>query len=274
MLNYLPQEQFFITDRTFKTLWNRRSYKDRENHLALMRRLEGGFLCRTDPEDRWSKETISLEGCCPPTGMTGLYQAWKDLVRKTEDGVRVNLAFNHECPEARVVSFLPDTGRVTVVPRIAGDFHIRIPGFAPWNSVRAFRGRSECKQVEVIQKGEYIVFPNAQAGEELTVTYPLVEFIQKTKAGGKDLEIRWKGNLVTGLSPKGKVWPLFEEVPYPTPPFRPRSKDPNALVYESSAPIGRRLHRLWLTKIPPATVTLTPAANVLSPSLSELIVFS
>src|SRR3954452_4373593 len=150
VLNYLPQEQFFINDRTFKTLWNRRSYKDRENHLALMRRLEGGFLCRTDPEDRWSKETISLEGCCPPTGMTGFYQAWKDLVRKTEDGVRVNLAFNHESPVARVVSFLPDAGRVTVVARIAGDYQIRIPGFAPWKSVRAFRGRSECKQVEVI----------------------------------------------------------------------------------------------------------------------------
>ena len=111
VLNYLPQEQFFITDRTFKTLWSRRSYKDRENHLALMRRLEGGFLCRTDPEDRWSKETISLEGCCPPTGMTGLYQAWKDLVRKTEDGVRVNLAFNHECPEARVVELSPRHGK-------------------------------------------------------------------------------------------------------------------------------------------------------------------
>src|SRR5262245_54796397 len=111
VLNYLPQAQFFINDRTFKTLWNRRSYKDRDNHLALMRRLEGGFLCRTDPEDRWSKGTISLEGCCPPTGMTGLYLAWKDLVRKTDQGVWVNLAFNHESPEARVVSFLPDAGR-------------------------------------------------------------------------------------------------------------------------------------------------------------------
>jgi len=142
-----------------------------------MRRLEGGFLCRTDPEDRWSKGTISLEGCCPPTGMTGLYQAWKDLVRKTEEGVRVNLAFHHESPEARVVSFLPDVGRVTVVARNAGDYHIRIPGFVPWNSVRAFRGRPESKQVEVIRKGEYVVFPNAEAGEELTVSYPLVDFI-------------------------------------------------------------------------------------------------
>ena len=228
VLNYLPQEQFFISDRTFKTLWSRSTFKDRANHLALMRRLEGGFLCRTDPEDRWSQGTISLEGCCPPTGMTGLYQAWKDVVRKTADGVWVNMAFNHECPEARVVSFLPEAGRVTIVARIAGDYHFRIPGFAPWNSVRAFRARSDSKQVEVIRKGEYVVFPNAKAGEELTVTYPLTEFIQKTKAGGKDLEIHWKGNLVIGLLPRGKVWPLFEDVPYLTRPFRPLERGPDA----------------------------------------------
>ena len=72
------------------------------------------------------------------------------------------------------------------------------------------------------------MFPNAVAGEELTVTYPLVEFVQKMKAGGKDLEIHWKGNLVIGLSPKGKVWPLFEQVPYLTPPFRPLESGPDA----------------------------------------------
>src|SRR5262249_5365877 len=119
----------------------------------------------------------------------------------------------------------PDAGRVTVVPRIAGDYLIRIPGFVPWNSVRAFRGRDESRQVEVIRKGEYVLFPNAEAGEELTVSYPLVDFVQKTKAGGKELEIRWKGNLVIGLSPRGKSWPLFDEVPYPTPPFRPLGRD-------------------------------------------------
>ena len=226
--NYLPQVQFFINDKTFQPLWSRKPYKDRESHLALMRRLEGGFLCRTDPEDRWSQGTISLEGCCPPTGMTGLYQAWKELVRKTDEGVWVNLAFNHDSPEARVVSFLPEVGRLTTVARIAGDYHIRIPGFVPWDSVRAFRSRLGSKPVEVIRKGDYVVFPTARAGEELTVTFPVVDFIQKTKAGGKDLEIHWKGNLVTGVSPGGKVWPLFEEVPYRTPPFRVLGNDPDA----------------------------------------------
>jgi hypothetical protein len=221
LLNYLPQEQFFTSDATFQTLWKGRTYKDRANHLALMRRLEGGFLCRTDPEDRWSKPTISLEGCCPPTGMTALYQAWKDLVRKTDEGVRVNLAISHESPEARVVSFLPGSGRVTVVPRIVADYLIRIPGFVRWDTVRAFRGQPEPRQVEVIRNGEYVLFKNASACEELSVTYPLVQFIQKTKAGGKDLAVHWKGNFVTGLSPRGKVWPLFEKVPASIPEFRP-----------------------------------------------------
>jgi hypothetical protein len=217
--NYLPQVQFFINDETFQRLWSKETYKDRESHRALMQRLEGGFLCRTDPDDRWSKGTISLEGCCPPTGMTGLYLAWKNIVRKSSEGIWINLAFNHESPEAHVVSFLPDQGRLTVVAKLAQDYHIRVPSFVPWNQVRAFRGRLKYFPTEVKRNGEYVEFPNATVGEELTVTYPLVAFVQKMNVGGRNLEISWKGNLVTDLSHKGKVWPLFEKVPYPTPPF-------------------------------------------------------
>ena len=32
---------------------------------------------------------VSLEGCCPPSGMTALYLAWKESVRRTEQGVFV-----------------------------------------------------------------------------------------------------------------------------------------------------------------------------------------
>ena len=58
----------------------------------------------------------------------------------------------------------------------------------------------------------------AQTGE-LTVTYPLATFVQKMKRAGTDYTINWKGNTVTSLAPNGKVWPLFEKVPFPTPAY-------------------------------------------------------
>jgi hypothetical protein len=220
--NYLPQEQFFIDDDTFLQLWRERNYEDRDKQMALMRRLEGGFLCRTTPSDRWAlpgapEGPVSLEGCCPPTGMTGLYLAWRDIVRKTDRGVFVNMAFNRDCAEATVISFLPDQGRMTVVPRQAGRFHVRVPGFVPHDRVSAWRnGR---KNSMVAWTGDYVTFAAARKGEELTVTYPLVRFDQKLHRAGRDYTFHWKGNAMTGIEPKEGVWPLFKKIPYPTPPF-------------------------------------------------------
>ena len=58
-------------------------------------------------------------------------------MRKTEEGIWVNLAFNHESPEARVVSFLPNEGRVTVVAR----YPRRLPPTHPWFCSLELRAR-------------------------------------------------------------------------------------------------------------------------------------
>ena len=223
--NYLPREQFFVDDDRFLQLWRKQEYPDRDKQMALMRRLEGGFLCRTTPFDRWAlpgapEGPVSLEGCCPPTGMTGLYLAWKECVRKTDQGLFVNMAFNRDCAEARVVSFLPDLGRLTVVPKRPGLVHIRIPGFAPRDLVSAWRNGRKIRSAR--WTGDYVTFDKARKGEELTVTYPLVKFVQKVNRGGGDLTIHWTGNAVTEIAPNDGTWPIFAQSRYPAPPFTPR----------------------------------------------------
>ncbi len=220
--NYLPQEQFFVDDAEFMRLWRERKYEDREKQMSLMRRLEGGFLCRTTPSDRWAlpgspEGTVSLEGCCPPTGMTGLYLGWSDTVRKTKRGVFVNMAFNRDSPEAKVVSFLPDAGRVTVVPKHGGAFYVRVPGFAPHDKVSVWRNGKRSDRV--VWLGDYVAFTAARKGEELSVVYPLIAFDQKLKRAGRDYTFHWKGNALTGVEPRDGVWTLFKNIPYPTPPF-------------------------------------------------------
>lgn len=149
--------------------------------------------------------------------MTGLYLAWKEIVRKTSKGVFVNMAFNRDCPEATVVSFLPNQGRLTVIPKQSGQFYVRVPGFAPRSQVEAWRnGR---KTAGVVWMGDYVTFASARKGEELTVTYPLATFDQKLVRAGKDYTFHWKGNAVTSIEPEDGVWPLFKKVPYPIPPF-------------------------------------------------------
>ena len=218
-LNYLPREQFFV-DQTFKDLWTKQNFSKPEalvNGMKLVKRMEGGFFCRTDPEDKWSGGTLSLEGCCPPTGMAGMHTAWDHIVTTNKDGVFVNMALNHHASECNVVTFQPEQGRVTVAAREAATFHIRVPGFAPRKEIKAWRNGK--KEKELAWKGDYVEFTDAKAGDELTVTYPLVSFTQTMKRGGTDYTIGWKGNSVTSVSPSGKVWPLFQTGAFVTPPY-------------------------------------------------------
>jgi hypothetical protein len=224
--NYLPQEQFFVDDSAFLQLWGKQNYADRDKQMAMMRRLEGGFLCRTTPSDRWAlpgspEGPVSLEGCCPPTGMTALYLVWKEMVRKTDKGVFVNMAFNRDCAEAKVVSFLPDQGRLTVVPKHNGSFYVRVPGSAPHDAISAWR--SGKKSGKVVWTGDYVTFASARKGEELTVAYPLVTFDQQVHRAGRDYTFHWKSNTLTGMEPMDGVWPLFRTIPASTPPFPPHS---------------------------------------------------
>jgi hypothetical protein len=116
-----------------------------------------------------------------------------------------------------MASFLPNQGRLTVTPKQDGTFYVRVPGFAPRDQVAACRDGQ--KADNIVWTHDYVTFASARKGEELTVTYPLVKFAQKMKVAGADYTIYWKGNAVTSIEPKGKVWPLFATVPYPMPSY-------------------------------------------------------
>ena len=149
--------------------------------------------------------------------MTAFYLAWKEIVRKTDKGVFVNMAFNHDCAEATIVSFLPNQGRLTVVPKQDGRFFVRVPGFAPRDKVSAWQ--DGIKSRSVVWAGDYVTFASVRKGEELTVTYPLVNFDQKFVRAGRDYTFHWNGNALTGIEPNDGVGPMFKNIPYTTPLF-------------------------------------------------------
>ena len=58
---------------------------------------------------------MNMMGCCPPEGMRVLHVAWRNVVTESPAGVFVNLSLNRDAAQARVVSFAPNIGRLTVV---------------------------------------------------------------------------------------------------------------------------------------------------------------
>jgi hypothetical protein len=99
-------------------------------------------------------------------------------------------------------------------------FFLRPPHWSPREAVRAFVGT---KRVPAKWSGDYVRF-DARPGDELTITYPLVEFthevegLWKNAAPQLQISFQWLGNTVVSSTPAPKGTPLFARTARVLPP--------------------------------------------------------
>ena len=206
--NYCRAAQFFLTPE-YEALYRKKhpDVSEADEGLRQAMDFQGGFVARLTPDSLTVGDNMNMMGCCPPEAMRALAVVWRSVVTESKDGVWVNLGFDRDAPEARVVSFAPSTGRLTVVAKKAASFFLRPPSWAAKDRIRAYRGRS---QVKTEWTGDYVMFANAEPGRELTIVYPLPSFRQTVTVGGGDYTYEWLGNTVIGVDPPGKGLPLFQ----------------------------------------------------------------
>ncbi|MCP4645561.1 MAG: hypothetical protein GY851_34270 [bacterium] len=221
--NYIREAQFFLTDEYVALYKHLHPGEEGDKGLALARDFEGGFLGAMGISDQcFAPNTMDMMGCCVPEGMRSIHTAWINTVVRQDDGVYVNLCLDRDAAEAKVTSFRPDAGRMMVTAKTAADFFLRPPSWAPRDAVRAYRN-GETVPVEWVDA--YAAFRTVEPNDALTITYPMVAFVQKQavkNAPGepdRQVTITWRGNTVTNLEPKGAQLPLYQVVPRPLPPL-------------------------------------------------------
>jgi hypothetical protein len=207
--NYCREAQFFPTPE-YEALYRSMHPAASESGEGIRQAgdFKGGFVARLTPNSLTMVNHMSMMGCCPPEAMRALAVAWRNVVTETEDGVFINLGFDRDAPKARVVSFAPSPGRLTVIARKAATFYLRPPSWAARDGVHAFRGSAE---VPPVWKGEYVTFRTVKPDQELTITWPLIRFKQTVSAGGGNYTYEWLGNTVVSVDPPGKGLPLFRQ---------------------------------------------------------------
>ena len=162
-------------------------------------------------------------GCCVGEGMRALYTVWSNIVTANPQGVFVNLALNRDSEWARVISSMPQHGRIDVIAHQPGDYFLRPPAWAPRAQVRVARGWQEAAFEWAGPAMAYVHLKGVKQGEVLTLVYPLVSFKQvvaiwPTRPDLK-LTILWKGNAVVDMEPKGKGLPVDFANLAPVPPL-------------------------------------------------------
>jgi hypothetical protein len=231
--NIVSNRQFIMTpafEATYRRLNVGRSEKDIHNGLETLKRFQGAIASYSGL-NQWENDLLGadyweLAGCCVPEGMRAIYTSWSNVIDRLEAsrlgpaGVYVNLCLSRESKWGRVVSFFPETGRLSVEARVKDTFFLRAPHWTPRDAVRAFVGG---KSVPVKWSGSYVQFEDVAPGDELTITYPLIQFTHEVSGiwrAKPNLKVtyRWLENMVASVEPPPTKTPLFLGRPRLLPP--------------------------------------------------------
>jgi len=223
--NYVRAAQFFVTpdlEPLIREANPEATASEIRQSLAILKTLEGGFngcfaanSLLMPPHRGPLKHSMYMSGCCAPSGMYAIYRVWSRIVQETPNAVYINMSFNCEHPAARVVSYLPNQGRLSVVAKgpASKPFLIRVPAWADRGGVRAYKDGHSVPVVWDGPRQSYVRFEPLPPGVEMTVTYPLVRFRQEATIGGQSgeqtLTFEWLGNTLRRISPRTERLPLF-----------------------------------------------------------------
>lgn len=223
--NYISNLQF-VVDEGFEKYYRRlhasADPKAVEQGLVELRKFQGGIVGGSGLNDFENDllggvSGFEMFGCCAPEGMRAIHTVWSDTMvhrpagPSTEAGIYVNMNFSRSSPWGEVVSFFPDEGRLTVKASVTDTFFLRPGHWVPKASVRAFRGT---QAIKVDWQGDYVRF-EAEAGQELTLTFPLLAFSHRAEGlwpqanPGLAMDFEWLGNMVVSVNPAPQKTPLF-----------------------------------------------------------------
>ena len=238
--NYLRETQFFVTpefEAMYRKINPKRSEREIDLAMRLLRKYEGGFLARLTPNDKvCSGLHMSMMGCCPPEGMRALYIAWANTVVEKGDNVFVNMSLDRDTECAKVRTFAPRCGKLEVEALKGGTFHLRPPSWATQAEVTAY---VDGKAVTCEWHQAYIRFRGVEKGDCLRIDYPMPRFTQYQPVGYDGSEdiyhVHWVGNDIEGVSPKGEHLQIFQAKRPTLPPLSDASQWESTEIISSNA---------------------------------------
>lgn len=232
--NYISNIQFIVTpefESYYRELNKDKGEEAINKGLTELKKFQGGVLGGTGINDLENVllggvSGYQMFGCCAPEGMRAIYTSWVNTIARYDEsklgpaGVYVNMGLGRDSKWGKVVSFMPRKGRLTVKSAVKDLFFLRPPHWTSKDDVRAFVGT---EQVPVVWSGAYVRF-DAEPGDELTITYSLINFthvvegLWPTSAPGLKMTFNWLGNMVTSADPAATKTPLFTGKPRLLPP--------------------------------------------------------
>ena len=135
-----------------------------------------------------------------------LCDIYSQVIEERAIGMIVNFHFDYDDARIRMETTRTDVGRLVIQPKIAKPITIRIPTWAPAESVRlAVNGRP----IEPSWVGRFLMVSAQQPPARIEVEYGLPVRSIDEHTDGVDYRITWRGDDVIGIAPNTDFLPFY-----------------------------------------------------------------
>jgi DUF1680 family protein len=122
-----------------------------------------------------------------------------------QGSIKVNLLFDFEGSEIKVVSQLPTEGRLEFTTMTSKDLLVRIP---EWVDRKTLYLSVKGKTQVVSWSNGYMKISRLRPGSKATVTFEVPHKQETEIVDGIKYQTKWVGNQIVEILPRGKVSPL------------------------------------------------------------------
>ena len=151
--------------------------------------------------------------CCTGNGARALYYIWEHILHHDSGKLRVNLLLNRASPWADVDSHIPYQGQVDIRIKQPVDLQVRIPR---WTALKQVRCTVNGAQRPADFTGRYLKAGHVQAGDSVTVAFPIAETRKRLEIEKQIYNVVVRGADVVEMDPSGVLGPLYQRDHYRT----------------------------------------------------------
>ena len=139
-----------------------------------------------------------------------LVDVYKHIALLCDSGLKILLHFDYDDARVRIRSQREKRAKLTVLPKIRANTFVRIPRWAPLDSVRL---EVQGKPVDVQMYGDFVLIHRELMPAEITLQFdlPVVSEIERTD--GVEYQILWRGDEVIGITPNSSFYPFYPDYP-------------------------------------------------------------
>ena len=158
------------------------------------------------PGAHWGKRATTDVSCAV---LHTLCDVYNHIVVADGDGLTVNFHFDYEDDDVRIVARRGEAASVQIATKKPGRLRVRVPAWAPDDSLRVRVGGGE---VAAVRSGAYLYLGNFDSPVDVEISHALPVRTTSETTNEQEFTFKWRGDEIVGISPNSSFLPFHPDL--------------------------------------------------------------